>query len=101
MAQQVLSYPFRFDPKTGAFASVYQDTDTYKAQQVAAFIRTQRGEREILTSFGMNDPTFHTFDTGEFYDSFSDFYTQDDIIINEISLSSSEGRITDVVVSFD
>lgn len=101
MALQLLSYPFRVDPRTGSFAKVYKDSDTYKAQQVSSFVRTNKGERPIFTSFGIDDPTFYNFDSGEFYDSFSDFYSDEEIEINEISVSQSEGRITDIIVSFE
>lgn len=101
MAVQVLSYPFSTNNNRGGFSTVDDESDTYKAQQVAAFIRTRRSERPIFPSFGIDDPVFYTFDSGEFYDSFSDFYPTDDITINEISVTKSEGRITDIVVSFE
>lgn len=101
MAVQVLSYPFRVDDSRGGFSTIDDESDTYKAQQVAAFIRTRRSERSIFPSFGIDDPLFFTFDSGEFYDSFSDFYPSSVISINEISVSKSEGKIDDIVVSFE
>ena len=100
MAQFVLSYPFRFDPTARGFAHVSDDTDTYKAQQIAAYIRTGKGERPILSDFGIDDPLFHEFDSGEFYDGFSDYYPSDVIGIDDVEIAEESGRVTDIAVSF-
>ncbi len=100
MSQFVLSYPFRMNNNNRRARVVVSGSDTYKAQQVKAFIRTEREERLIFPGFGIVEPTFHTFDTGQFYDSFNDFYSPNDIDILEIDLIESNGALTDVEVKF-
>lgn len=101
MAQEVLSYPFRIDRQTGGFAKVSSSSDIYKAQQTASIVRTNTGERKIFQSFGILDPAFYEFDSGEFYNKVSDFYPTSEINITDISVGLIDGRITDVVVTFD
>ena len=100
MAQYVLSYPFQVDSVNSRMKTVLQDTDTYKAQQVQAFLRTHEGERLIFDSFGIDEPTFHSFATSAFYDSFTDFYDPDTISIEEIELTETDGVLTDIKVTF-
>lgn len=100
MAEYVLSYPFRMSNNNRRAEVVLTGTDTYKAQQVKAFVRTETTERSIFPNFGIEEPTFNTFDSGQFYDSFSDFYTSDNIDIVEIGLVQSEGALTNVEISF-
>lgn len=97
-AQFVLSYPFRIDTNNSRFATVNNTTDTYKAEQVQSFIRTEKGERVMFPAFGIDDPVFHTFDAGEFLETFSEFYT--DVLIDEIEVVETAGRLTDIMVSF-
>tara|TARA_B100000902_G_scaffold26214_1_gene31532 strand:+ start:4269 stop:4574 length:306 start_codon:yes stop_codon:yes gene_type:complete len=100
MAEYVLSYPFRMSNNNRRADVVLTGTDTYKAQQVKAFVRTETTERSIFPNFGIEEPTFNTFDSGQFYDSFSDFYTTDNIDIVEIGLVQSEGALTNVEINF-
>lgn len=100
MAQKVLSYPFRMDTKGARISVVDDDSDTYKAQQIRSFTRTAKGERPILTDFGMTDPTFDEFDVSEFVDKFSDYYSVDRIKITSIERLRTEGIYPDVVINF-
>ena len=100
MSEYVLSYPFRMNNKNRRAEVVMTGTDTYKAQQVKAFVRTETTERSIFPNFGIEEPTFNTFDSGQFYDAFSDFYTTDDIEIMEIGLVQSEGALSNVEITF-
>ena len=101
MAQNVMAYPFKLDPTIGGFAVTDDETDTYKAQAVSAFLRTQKGERPMFYSFGITNPLFHEFDSGDFFSSFSDFYSSGTINISEISVASTNGAVSDVAVSFN
>ena len=100
MAQKVLSYPFRFDPTTGGFSSVNDDSDTYKGQQIQAFLRTSKGERPIFGSFGLEDPTFYELDVSDFIDNFTDFYPSTDIKITAVQTTDVAGVTPDIVVNF-
>ena len=100
MSQFVLSYPFSMDNKNQRANVVLSGTDTYKAQQVKAFVRTETNERPIFADFGIEEPTFHTFDSGKFYDAFSDFYSADDIDILEIELINANVALIDIQIKF-
>lgn len=98
MEEFVLSYPLSltFD----RFSTVRQDSDAYKAQQIKAFLRTEKGERPIMPDFGMNEPTFNTFDSGEFFDSFLNFYSSQTLEITEVKVLETSGVVSDVQISF-
>ena len=54
--QRVLSYPFRFDIYNSRLGTVNSDSDTHKAEQINAFLKTEKGEtnkracRDLATS---------------------------------------------------
>ncbi len=98
MAEFVLSYPLSLD--YNRFNTVLQDTDTYKAQQIKGFLRTEKNERPLLPDFGMNEPTFHEFDSGEFFDSFLNFYSSQTLELTEVKVLESSGVVSDVQISF-
>lgn len=100
MAEFVLSYPFSIDPTNRRANVVSSDTDTYKAQQIRAFLRTASGERKIFSTFGIDEPTFYTFDSGKFYDDFVDFYPPDSIRVDKINFVESNGALSSVIVEF-
>jgi len=90
VAQKVLSFPFEFDPSSpGRLKKVEQESDTYKAQQIEAFLRTEKGERPIFKDFGIDDPSFKVVsddyaDTLDLLVDFPFFYTNiaiDDVLI--------------------
>ena len=39
MAAFVMSYPFSIDTANSKISTVYTDTDTYKAEQISAFLK--------------------------------------------------------------
>ena len=98
MAQFVLSYPLSLD--FNRFNTVRLDSDTYKAQQIKGFLRTEKNERPLLSDFGMNEPTFHTFDSGEFFDAFLNFYSSETLEISEVKVLETSGVVSDVQISF-
>lgn len=100
MAEYVMSYPFRVDTVNRRFSVVPQGSDMYKAEQVKAFLRTSSDERPIFPTFGIDEPTFHTFDSGKFYDDFIDFYPSS-IPIRDITLVEVNGALSNVVVEFE
>ena len=100
MAEYVLSYPFSIDTSNGRAAVVYSSTDVYKAQQIKSFMRTDTSERRMFPTFGITDPTFDDFNSGTFYDSFSNFYDSGDIKLEEIEVVEEGGAVVDVIVDF-
>ena len=92
MAEQfVLSYPFRFDINNQKLATVSSESDTYKAQQINAFIRTEKNERALFPTYGIVDPVFKGFDAAEFIESFTDFYKASEICIKEVEVTNANG----------
>lgn len=100
MAEYVLSYPFSVDTLNSRASVVYSTSDVYKAQQIKAFMRTDTGERRIFPTFGITDPTFDDFNSGAFFDSFSNFYDSSDINLEEIEVVEEGGAVVDVIVEF-
>lgn len=100
MAAYVLSYPFRVDGHNHRMSTVLVGTDTYKAEQISAYVRTEKDHRRIFPQFGITNPLFHEFDVGEFYDGFSDFYSSDDIDVNQIAINEFAGRVRDIQIEF-
>ena len=100
MAQKVLSYPFRIDGSVGGFASVSDSSDTYKGQQINAFLRTSKGERPVFGDFGLDDPTFYEFDVSQFIDGFTDYYASEEIKITAVQTTDTAGVTPDIVISF-
>lgn len=100
--QRVLSYPFRFDMYNRRLGTVNSDADTYKAEQINTFLKTEKGERALFPDFGINDPVFNVFDSAEFIDSFVSFYKPSEIEILEIEINDpkSFGKSLDIAVRF-
>ena len=48
MAAFVMSYPFSMDLVNKRLSTVYTDTDTYKAQQISAFLKFRKFIYEIV-----------------------------------------------------
>ena len=63
-------------------------------------MRTDTGERRIFPTFGITDPTFDDFNSGAFFDSFSNFYDSSDINLEEIEVVEEGGAVVDVIVEF-
>ena len=82
-------------------AEIYSDTDAYKAEQINAFLRTEKDERALFPAFGITDPVFHRFDSGEFIDSFLEFYKPSEIAIEGVSITEEGGSVTNVAVTFN
>ena len=100
--QRVLSYPFRFDIYNSRLGTVNSDSDTHKAEQINAFLKTEKGERSLFPDFGINDPVFHSFDAAEFIDSFVSFYKSNEVEIVEVEVNDvrSFGQSQDIAVRF-
>lgn len=103
---KVLSHPFRFNPGApNSFATVDDDSDRYKADQIQAFMRTHRGERPVLQDFGVDDPTFGSgvtvpsFDDTTFASEFATFY--DNIILTNVTVIGREGALSEIQIEFE
>ena len=102
---RVLSFPFRFNPgQPSTFATYEFDSNEYKAQQVEAFMRTQRKHRPIFADFGINDPTFasgkiaDSFNDTTFVSEFATFYGN--IVLNKVNVTSGRGVLTAIEIEF-
>ena len=83
---RIISHPFRVS-RTGAVATVEQDSDDGLAEQIAVTALTRRGERELVPDFGIDDPTFAGFDAGD--------------LLNALSVFGPPVSIEDVAVEWD
>lgn len=100
MAAFVMSYPFSMDLVNKRLSTVYTDTDTYKAQQISAFLKFRKNERVLMPEFGINDPLFDDFDVAGFSSDFVDFYPRS-INLTEVSVLKRAGVVSDVRVEFE
>lgn len=95
----ILSQPFRFNTQqSGSLAYIEQGTDAQKAQEIATFLQTERGERPIYQEFGIQDPSFSDFDDSEFGASFSTFYG--DIELEGIVIEQHGAGAVSVTVTY-
>lgn len=57
------AFPFRLTPR-GTIATVDQDSELGRRDQVAHLLLTRPGEREVLPGFGVEDPRYVGVDAG-------------------------------------
>lgn len=60
----LVSFPFRLAP-TGYVVTRDEDDPAYYAELIGQLVATHLGERVLVPSFGMADPTFTKFDAQE------------------------------------
>lgn len=61
---QLISFPFRLGPN-GYIVTRDEDDPSYYAELIGVMVATHEGERELVPSFGMQDPTFTELDAQE------------------------------------
>ena len=54
----------------------------------------------MVPDFGVDEPTFHEFDSGQFFDSFLNFYNSSTLEITEIKILEVSGAVSDVQIGF-
>jgi hypothetical protein len=60
----LLSFPMRL-AANGSFVTRDEDDPAYYAELIAALVATREGERELVPTFGTQDPTFTQLDARE------------------------------------
>lgn len=97
----ILSFPFSFNPEQpGSLYHVEQGGDQHKAQEVAAFWLTHKGERPIYQDYGVHDPTFAGFDDSQFAADFATFYaTKIPLVL--IDIVQEGNAVTNINVEFE
>lgn len=97
----ILSFPVSFNPlQPGAFNHVELGSDAHKAQEIAAFWLTNKGERPIYQDYGVNDPTFGESGDARFAADFAIFYG-DKIMLTLIDIVQKENAIADINIEFE
>lgn len=97
----LLAFPFNLNSlQPGVLSYVAQGSNAQKAQEIAAFWMTHKGERPIFNEYGVDDPTFHTFDESSFAADFASFY-QSDIELSSVEILEAGNAITDINVEFE
>jgi len=94
----VLSYPFRIGPN-GSAATVEQDSDDHKAEQLAALVMTRPGERDLVPGFGIPDPTFVGIDIAALEGAAAVFGP--DVKITEVEVDVTGVNSQDVLIEFE
>ena len=95
---EVLSFPLKFSAE-GDFIRVDDTSDTYKAEQVRAFVSTHKGERALFPSFGTDDPTFDDFTGSTLVSEFVNFYDTS-VVIDHIDVIKKQGAVSNIEVNF-
>lgn len=72
MPARVLSFPFRIEP-SGAAATVEHGSDAMIDEHLAIAALTAPGERLLVPTFGVDDPTFAGFEVGNLQRHCNDF----------------------------
>lgn len=98
---QILAHPFNFnESQPGSFAKLEQESNTHKAQEIAGFTLTHRGERPIYAEFGIDDPAFSDFDETEFAADFALFYNNR-IQLVDVNVEEESGAVARISVTFE
>lgn len=94
---RVISFPFRLDG-TGAIASVSQDSDLEVEEQLAVAVLTRPGERIVVPTFGVADPTFDHFLVGALQRQCLDFGP--DVQINQVTRTMRADNREEVAIDW-
>lgn len=94
----VLSIPLRFT-NTGDFVKVDDSSNSYKAEQIHAFMSTHKNERKLFPTFGVDDPTFGEFDPAQLLGEFIQFYG-DTIRLENVDVIKQRGALDTIEVNF-
>lgn len=95
---QVLSHPLRLGPD-GGFLKIEQDSDDSLAEQLAVLLLTKQGERSLVPTFGVPDPTFRLLSEDEINLSVALFGPPISVSVVEYAIDA-EGR-AEVTVVYD
>jgi hypothetical protein len=87
---KLISYPFRLSVN-GSVATIEEGEDYY-GDELAMLVRTVPGERELVPTYGIQDPTFGAFNRFELLQKISTFGPPIDIV-NTSSYFVSDGRV--------
>lgn len=96
---QLLSYPFRIDPR--GYAVTRDDaSDAYYAEEISMLVQTQPGERVLQPAYGVDDPAFQNrFPTSELIMKTKVFGPP--VEITDVAVNFPQDGIADVRVEFD
>ncbi len=98
---KILAFPFRFNPlQPGSFVKVEQGSNEQKAQEIASFVLTHKGERPLYQDYGIEDPSFQPFDETDMSANFAMFYPESDIELLAINITQANQSATQIEVQF-
>lgn len=98
MATPLISHPFRLTP-AGSVATHEDGTEAYYAERLALLILTQPGERVLVPSFGLRDPTYDTIDEAMLTGQIELFGPE--VTLTNVDVRAISDTLTEVVVEFD
>jgi hypothetical protein len=93
----LISFPFRLSGSGSVTTRDDGDLD-YLGEELAQLIRTNPGERELVPTYGVNDPAFSTLDEGMLASQVDTFGPP--IVIESVTTRFLSDTIQDVVVAF-
>lgn len=95
---QLISHPFRLNPN-GTVVTLEDSTDEFLAEQIAVLVLTKPGERQLVPSFGVNDPAFDRLDISALQAGLSVFGP--DVLLTEVRSEYISDHEADVYVAFE
>lgn len=99
---EVFALPFRFNPlQPGTFKTTVQGSDEHKAQEIASFLLTHKGERPLYQEYGIEDPAFLPFDESKVAADFATFYEEGSIQLDKIDLRQRSHNELGITVRFE
>lgn len=94
----ILSHPFRV-LRNGPIATVEQDSDEGKAEQIAVLVLTHLGERPLAPGFGITDPAFAGVESSEVLAGIQEYGPVVNIVT--VDVEWPDDHHADVLVTFD
>lgn len=94
----LISFPFRLDP-SGAVATRDDGSDEYLAEELAQLIQTNPGERELVPTYGLNDPTYAEVDQAMLAAQVATFGPP--VQVQSVTTRFLSDEVQDVVVEFE
>ena len=95
---ELISHPFRL-AGTGSVASRDDGDENYLAEELAQLVQTHPGERELVPTYGLNDPAFTTFDKAMLIAQVSTFGPP--VTIQRVNIRVLSDEKQDVVIKFE
>ena len=99
MSVNLIAFPFRVAPNGSVFTQL-DGSDEYYAGELTMLVSTVPGERIVVPTYGVNDPTFNEFPTAVLMSAVETFGPPVDIT-DVIITRKGESSSVDVIINFE